>query len=93
MLYVAQYCPKPNYNPRESLSRRMEFKPPEGIKMVAEYWLAHTNPHVMVVFEADNYASIMAMNSQWTDIYDCTVVPAITGEEGLKAASQMMPKT
>jgi hypothetical protein len=71
----------------------MEYKEPEGIKMVAEYWLQHTNPRIIIVFEADNYASIMAMNSKWTDIYDCTVVPCTTGEEGLKIASQMMPKT
>jgi hypothetical protein len=93
MLYVALYCPKPSATPLESITRRMEFKPPEGIKMVAEYWLQHNNPHIIVVFEADNYAPIMAMNAKWTDIYDCTVVTAITGEEGLKLASQMMPKT
>lgn len=93
MLYVALYCPKESCKPVESLSRRMEFEIPEGIKMVAEYWLQHTNPHIIVVFESDSYAPIMAMNSRWSDIFDCTVVPAITADEGLELGSQMMPKT
>jgi hypothetical protein len=92
MLFVGLYSPKPSTAPAQSLSRRMEFKPPEGIKLVAEYWLQHNSPRTIVVFEADNYAPIMAMNRQWADLYDITVVPAITGDEGIKLAKQMMPK-
>jgi hypothetical protein len=93
MLFVALYSPKPGTKPTESLSRRMEWKPPEGIKVVGEYWLQNPNPHIIVAFEVDNYATIMAMNMHWNDLYDITVVPAITGEEGLKLAKKMMPKT
>jgi len=92
MLFIALYSPKPGTTPAQALKRRMEFKPPEGIKLVAEYWLQHNNPHTIVIFETDNYASIMAMNMHWTDLYDCTVVPAIAGEDGIKLAKQMMPK-
>jgi hypothetical protein len=92
MLFVGLYSPKPGVSPTQTLSRRMEFKPPEGIKMVGEYWLQNSHPRTIVVFEADNYAPIMAMNRQWADLYDITVVPAITGDEGIKLAKQMMPK-
>lgn len=71
----------------------MEWKPPQGMKPVAEYWLQYNKPHVIVVFEADNITPIMAANMPWIDLFDITVVPAITGEEGLKLAKQMMPKT
>jgi len=71
----------------------MEWKPPQGIKPVAEYWLQNDNPRVIAVFEADNIAPIMAANMQWADLFDTTVVPAVTAEEGLKLAKQMMPKT
>lgn len=93
MLFVALYSPKTGVSPTQTLSRRMEWKPPEGIKVVAEYWLQHTHPRTIAVFEADNYAPMMAVNMAWSDLYDITVVPAITGEEGLKLAKKMKPKT
>ena len=93
MLFVALFSLKPDASPAQSLPRRMELKPPEGIKPVAEYWLQHNNPRIIVVFEADNIAPIMAMNIQWADIFDITVVPAVTAEQGLELAKQMMPKT
>ena len=93
MLFVALYSPKPSASFAQSLKQRMEWKPPEGIKVVGEYWLQHSNPHIIVAFEADNIAPIMATNRQWSDLCDITVTPAITSEEGLKLAKQMMPKT
>ena len=92
MLFVGLYSPKPSTTPAQTLPRRMEFKPPEGIKLVGEYWLQNSAPRTVVAFEADDYASIMAMNRQWADLYDITVVPAITGEEGMKLVPQMMAK-
>jgi len=92
MLFVALYSPKPGTTPAQALPRRMEWKPPQGMKPVAEYWLPNITPHVIVIFEADNYATIMAANMPWADIFDFSVFPAITGEEGIKLAKQMMPK-
>jgi len=91
MLFIALYSPKPSTSPVQALPRRMEWKPPESMKPIAEYWLPNTTPHVIVV-EADNYATIMAANMPWADIFDFSVFPAITAEEGLKLAKQMMPK-
>ena len=93
MLFVGLYSIKPGYSLSKSLQQRIEWKPPEGTKMIAEYWLQNNAPHVIVIFETDNYASIMAANSPWMDLFDIVVVPATTAEEGLKLASQMMPKT
>jgi hypothetical protein len=93
MLFVALYSPKPGVSPAQTLSRRMEWKPPEGIKRLAEYWLQYDNPHTIVIFEADSFAPMMASSMAWRDIFDITIVPAITGEEGLKLAKQMKPKT
>ena len=93
MLFVGLYSPKPGTTPAQSLPRRMEWKPPQGMKPVAEYWLQNSNPHVIVIFEADNIAPIMAGSMAWADLFDLTIVPAVTAEEGLKLAKQMMPKT
>lgn len=93
MLFVALYSPKPDTTPIQSLERRMKWNPPEGMKKIAEYWLATKTPHIIIVFEADNYATIMATNMPWADLMDYSVFPAITGEEGLKIVKQMMPRT
>ncbi len=39
--------------------------------------------------EADNVASIMKANVDWDDVFDLTVMPATTAEQGLKMANQM----
>jgi len=77
----------------ESMKRRTEWKEPQGLKPIAEYWLQTNSPRVIAIFEADNIAPIMEANGAWNDLFDINVVPAVTAEEGLKLASQMMPKT
>jgi len=75
------------------LQQRMAWTRPEGMKPIAEYWLQSNNPSVIAISEADNIAPIMAATMPWTDLFDITVVPAVSAEEGLKLVSQMMPKT
>ena len=93
MLFVGLYSIKTGYSNLESTKLRMEWKPPEGAKMIAEYWLQNNAPHVIAIFETDNIAMIMEANSPWMDMFDIVIVPAVTAEEGLKLAEQMMPKT
>ena len=93
MLFVTLLSLKPTATPTQALQRRMEWKQPEGMKPIAEYWLQTNTPRVISIDEADNIAPIMAATMPWMDVFDITVVPAISAEEGLKLASQMMPKT
>jgi hypothetical protein len=44
---------------------------------------------VIAVAEADNVASIMRAIVDWDDVFDLTVVPAMTAEQGLQMAQQM----
>ena len=93
MQFVALYSPKPGVTPTQTLERRMKWNPPEGMKKVAEYWLANSSPHVIVVYETDNFGAIMGANMPWGDLMNWSVFPAISSDEGLKLAQQMMPKT
>ncbi len=93
MQFVALYSPKPGVTPTQTLERRMKWNPPEGMKKIAEYWLANSSPHVIVVYETDNYGALMGANMPWADLMDFSVFPAISSDEGLKLAQQMMPKT
>ena len=89
MLFVALLRPTEG-TPTEIIARRVPWKHPEGVQTIAEYWLQTNDPAVISIFEADSIAPIMAMTAEWGDVFDITVVPAITAEEGIEAAKQMM---
>ena len=74
----------------ERIARRAEWQYPEGTRPVAEYWLQGTNPSVISVFEADSNEAVFALTVAWSDVFDIDVVPALTGEQGLALAAQMM---
>ena len=93
MLFVTLLTLKPTAKPAEAVQRRTEWKQPEGIKPIAEYWLQTYTPNVISIDEADDIAPLIAATMPWADLFDIAVVPAISVEEGLKLASQMMPKT
>ena len=76
--------------PPENIARRAQWQYPEGIKQVAEYWLQTSDPTVITIYEAESIAPIMAISTEWGDVFDITVVPAITAEDGLALAKQMM---
>ena len=48
------------------------------------------DPKVIVILEGDSAASMMIMSPDWSDVYDITVVPVMTGEEGMARTPQMM---
>jgi uncharacterized protein with GYD domain len=75
--------------PKETTARRVQWQYPEGVRVVAEYWL-QGNPRVISIIEADSIAPIMAVAIEWGDVFDITVLPAITAEDGLQLAKQMM---
>ena len=75
---------------KERIARRAGWQHPDGMRPVAEYWLQTSDPAVISVAEADSVAPIMAAVAQWSDVFDITVIPAVTAEEGLQLAQQMM---
>ena len=89
MLFVALMNSKAG-TPKERIARRAQWQYPEGMKPIAEYWLQTTNPAVVSIFKADSVAPIMGTLAEWGDVFDISVYPAITAEEGLELAKQMM---
>ena len=76
--------------PAERTARRLQWQYPEGLRPVAEYWLGSAELSVIAIVEADDVRPLTAVTMQWGDVFDVTVVPAITAEEGLQLAQQMM---
>jgi hypothetical protein len=60
------------------------------MKPIAEYWLQSASPDVVSIFEADSSVPILATVAVWGDVFAINVFPAITAEDGLKLAKQMM---
>ena len=75
---------------QERTARRLEWQYPEGAHVGAEYWLQTQDPNVITVFEADSIAPIMASTSPWDDVFDFTIVPAVSAEDGMEIARRFM---
>ncbi len=75
---------------RERIARRTQWSYPPGLKMVAEYWLQTDNPKIVTIAEADDVGAIFAATAAWDDVFSFTVVPAVTAEQGLAMAKQMV---
>jgi hypothetical protein len=89
MLFVILGRAKAGSTAKERIARRIGWEYPAGVRVVAEYWPLTTETAVISVAEADNVASIMAALVDWDDVFDLTVVPALTAEQGLELAKQM----
>lgn len=68
----------------EALSRRAQWHPPNDVRIIAEYWLSSRNPTVIVICEANSESTVIAANTDWSDLFDVTVVRATTAEHGLE---------
>jgi hypothetical protein len=74
---------------KERVARRMQWSYPEGMHVIAEYWLQNCEAELVVAAEADSIAPIMAATSAWDDVFNFTVTPAVTAEQGLEIAKHM----
>jgi len=89
MLFVVQ-LEVTGGTPEERIARRAQWQYPEGVKVIAEYWLQTDGYSVISIMETDDNAAIFAISAQWGDLFNIKVSPAITGEQGLQLAQQMM---
>jgi hypothetical protein len=72
-------------------ARRAEWKYPEGIKVLGEWWRASA-PQICVVFEAQQYDPILALTSEWSDFMEMDISPCTTPDAGLAAARKFLGK-
>ena len=74
-----------------AFARRAEWKYPEGVKVVGEWWRA-TAPQIVVVFEASQYDPILAITTEWSDFMEIDISPCTTPDAGLAAARAFLGK-
>jgi hypothetical protein len=75
-----------------ALARRASYKYPDGVTPIAEYWLASAENSIVVIFSADTFAPIQELQFEWTDVFDVTVFPAVSAEEGLRIGPEVFAR-
>ena len=72
-----------------ALMRRAGWQFPDGLKVIAEYWPLSGEYQVVTVFSAETIAPIMEVEFEWDDVFDMTVTPAVSAEEGLRIGPEV----
>ena len=90
MLFVALLKIKPQATFQEGGARRLQWSPPEGMNVVAEYWLETGSPRVIAIVDAESMAPFGQLRMEWGDLFEIDVYPAITAEQGMEMLKQAM---
>jgi hypothetical protein len=61
VLFVALLKTRPGSTFQEGGTRRLEWEYPEGVNVLAEYWLETDSPRVVSVMETDSMAPFGAI--------------------------------
>ena len=78
MLFVALLKTRPGSTFQEGGTRRLAWEYPEGVNVLAEYWLETDLPRVVSVMEAEDMAPFGAIRMHWGDLFEIEVFPAVT---------------
>jgi hypothetical protein len=90
VLFVALAKPRGTVTKREGAMRRFAYTSPEDIAIAGEFWLATDDPCAILVVEAASMAPQMAAVADWDDIFQITIVPAVTAEDGMRFAKERL---
>lgn len=74
----------------EIMGRRADWKFPEGINLIAEYWSSKNTPAVVSIFEADDAAALMINSVAWIDVLEADIFPVVAWEEGLEKLTRFV---
>lgn len=91
MLFVALLETRPGSTFQEGGARRLGWEYPEGVDVLAEYWLETDSPRVVAIMEAESLGPFGDIRMHWGDLLDIEVFPAVTGEQGMEMLRQTMP--
>jgi hypothetical protein len=72
-----------------ALARRGAWQYPKGVSVTAEYWPMSDDVQVVSIFSTDDIAAIWEFESEWGDVFDIDVSPAVSAEEGLRIGPEV----
>lgn len=89
MRYAIIMRAKPSLTFASGVPRRMNWTYPDGLKVEGEYWTSTSDPAVFVVAQTDDVGPLVKLSADWDDLFDITITPCLTAEEGLAMGAQM----
>jgi hypothetical protein len=90
MLFVVVLRTRPGTTFQEGGARRLQWQYPEGVNVLAEYWLETESPRVVAVVESESMEPFGQIRMDWGDLFEIEVFPVVTAEQGLEMARQAM---
>lgn len=75
---------------KSRVARRAGWKYPEGVRVIAEYWLMRPDPLLVMISESDSPEAMLEALAGWDDLMDITITPAVSAEQGLAAAAALL---
>ncbi len=90
MLCITLMKAKPNTSMLQRRERRLDWRYPEGMRVLGEYWLATSDPSVISIAEADDAGVIRQAMAHWDDLFEYSVFPAVTAEQGIAEARRQL---
>lgn len=72
-----------------ALMRRAAWTYPEGIRPIAEYWPTDDEVQVVTIFAAETFAPVMELQFEWNDVFDISISPAVSAEDGLRIGPEV----
>jgi hypothetical protein len=92
MEFVALLKFRPSVSAAErdaALMRRAGWQFPDGLKVISEYWPLSGEYQVVTLFSAESVAPLMEVEFEWDDVFDMTVTPAVSADEGLRIGPEI----
>jgi hypothetical protein len=92
MEYVAFLRFRPSVSAADrdaALLRRASWQYPEGVKVISEYWPLSAEYQVVTAFAADAITAIMEVEFERNDVFDISIHPAVSAEEGLRVGPEV----
>lgn len=74
----------------ESTRRRLDWKYPENVKVLGEYWTTNDDMTVVTVIETDDADAVSSIARDWRDMFEVQVAPAMTSEHGIELVKQKL---
>jgi hypothetical protein len=75
-----------------ALMRRAAWKYPDGITVLSEYWPMSGECQVVTAFAADSITAMMEVEFEWNDVFDISIHPAISADDGLRVGPDVFAR-
>jgi hypothetical protein len=75
-----------------ALMRRAAWKYPDGVTVLSEYWPMSGQYQVVTAFAADSITAMMEVEFEWNDVFDISIHPAISADDGLRVGPDVFAR-